>query len=92
MPAVRGCAPSSHGAAVPAIVFDATGFVANQAQTPEALMGIRVLFTFVPAAFAAIGAVLLLFYPLNDKLVAQMERDLAERAQTELPPAEPSRP
>jgi Na+/melibiose symporter-like transporter len=72
---------------LPAVVFDATGFVANQAQTPEALMGIRVLFTFVPAAFAVLGALLLLLYPLNDKLVAQIERDLAARGRGDSPPA-----
>jgi GPH family glycoside/pentoside/hexuronide:cation symporter len=80
------------GATVPAMTFHYTGFVANQAQTPEALLGIRVLFTFVPAAFAAIGALLLLLYPLNDKLVAQMERDLAARTAPDstTPPALPA--
>jgi GPH family glycoside/pentoside/hexuronide:cation symporter len=68
------------GGAIPGMIFAAAGFVANQEQTPVSLLAIRVMFTFIPATFGAIGALLLLLYPLNDKLVAGMERDLAQRA------------
>jgi len=68
------------GGFVPGMVLAWVGFVANEVQAPEALMGIRVMFTLLPAAFALIGALLMRYYPLNDRFVAQMERDLAARS------------
>lgn len=59
------------------------GFVANQPQADSSLLGIRILFTLIPGAFALIGAVIICFYPLDDKMVAQIERDLAARPDPE---------
>lgn len=53
------------------------GFVANTAQTPDGLLGIRLLFSLVPAAFALGGVAAIWFYPLRESDLAQMERDLA---------------
>ncbi|MBE2215229.1 MAG: MFS transporter [Opitutaceae bacterium] len=68
------------GGFVPGLILGWTGFVANEAQNAASLTGIRVMFTLLPAALALTGALLISFYPLNDKLVAQMERELADRA------------
>ena len=68
------------GGFVPGLVLDRVGFVANAVQSPESIMGIRVMFTLLPAALALTGALIIRLYPLNDKLVAQMERDLAARS------------
>jgi glycoside/pentoside/hexuronide:cation symporter, GPH family len=55
------------------------GFVANAAQTEHTLTGIRILFALAPAAFALLNVVALLFYPLSDAQVKQIEGDLAAR-------------
>jgi GPH family glycoside/pentoside/hexuronide:cation symporter len=59
------------------------GFVSNADQTPEAMMGIRVMFCFVPGAFAIANGLVLLLYPITEKQVLEMEKELeARRAAT----------
>jgi GPH family glycoside/pentoside/hexuronide:cation symporter len=55
------------------------GFVANTEQTPEALMGIRVMFCFIPGAFAIANGIVLLFYPITEEHVLEMEKELERR-------------
>jgi glycoside/pentoside/hexuronide:cation symporter, GPH family len=55
------------------------GFVANVAQTATALLGITIAFSLVPAICALLNAVALLMYPINQKQVDEIERDLAAR-------------
>jgi GPH family glycoside/pentoside/hexuronide:cation symporter len=55
------------------------GYVANQAQTGDALTAIRLLMSLYPAAFGAIGVVLMLFYPLTNRKMAEIEQGLAVR-------------
>ncbi|MBU0472526.1 MAG: MFS transporter [Bacteroidetes bacterium] len=55
------------------------GFVANQVQSSESVNGIIMLMSFLPAAFGIIGVILMLFYPLNNKMMEQIETDLTER-------------
>lgn len=55
------------------------GFVANAVQTEHTLTGIRVLFALVPAGFAVLNVIALLFYPLADSQVKEIEEDLARR-------------
>lgn len=54
------------------------GFVANQEQTPEALMGIRIMFCIIPGALAVLNGVVLLFYPLTTSKTEQIQRELKE--------------
>jgi GPH family glycoside/pentoside/hexuronide:cation symporter len=68
------------GGFVPGMVLGWVGFVANETQSPASLMGIRVMFTLLPAALALTGALTIRFYPLDDEQVARIERDLAGRA------------
>lgn len=53
------------------------GFVANEAQSPEAVNGIIMLMSIFPAVFGFIGVGLMLFYPLNNKKMEEIEKDLA---------------
>jgi GPH family glycoside/pentoside/hexuronide:cation symporter len=55
------------------------GFVANEAQTSETLEGIRRLMSLYPAALGAIGAALMLWYPLTNRMMVQIEQDLTAR-------------
>jgi GPH family glycoside/pentoside/hexuronide:cation symporter len=64
------------GGAASGWMLAAFGFVANQQQTPEALMGIRVMFSIIPGALALLNGIILLFYPLNTENTEQMYREL----------------
>ncbi len=48
-------------------------------QTAQAVLGIRISISIVPAVIAAIGVVLLFFYKLTDDQVNKIEKDLKER-------------
>jgi GPH family glycoside/pentoside/hexuronide:cation symporter len=56
--------------------------VKNAEQTPRALLGITLAFSLVPGFIALLKAVALLIYPLNQKRVSQIERELAARRAT----------
>ena len=66
-------------AAVMGWVFTALGYVANAAQTPRSQTGIVLMMSFFPAAFAFIAAAVMLFYKLDNKLMAQIQEELAQR-------------
>ncbi len=55
------------------------GYVKNAEQTPKALLGITVAFSLVPGFIALLKAAALLIYPLNQKRVSQIEKELAAR-------------
>jgi GPH family glycoside/pentoside/hexuronide:cation symporter len=55
------------------------GFVANAEQTPEAMMGIRVMFCFIPGAFAIANGLVLFLYPITEDHVLEMEEELKLR-------------
>jgi GPH family glycoside/pentoside/hexuronide:cation symporter len=55
------------------------GFVANQDQTPEALMGIRIMFCIIPGALALLNGFILIFYPLSTRETEQMQSELEDR-------------
>lgn len=64
-------------------VLEYSGYAANEAQTAEALTAIRMLMSLYPAAFGAVGVVLMLFYPLTNRIMAQIEQDLKLRRAAE---------
>jgi GPH family glycoside/pentoside/hexuronide:cation symporter len=64
------------GGAASGWMLAAFGFVANQEQTPQALMGIRIMFSVIPGALAFLNGVILLFYPLNTARTEEMHREL----------------
>lgn len=55
------------------------GFVANQPQSENSLMGIRVMFSIFPGVLALANGVILKWYPLSEVMVKTIESDLAER-------------
>jgi glycoside/pentoside/hexuronide:cation symporter, GPH family len=55
------------------------GFVANADQTAFSNLGIRLMFSVFPAVLALLGAVAIVFYPISDKAMKEIERDLALR-------------
>ena len=59
------------------------GFVANQAQTTVTMSGIVMLLTVYPAIFGILGGILMLFYPLTNKMMDNIETDLNERRELE---------
>ena len=59
------------------------GYVANVEQTDTALMGIRLLFTVLPATVALLNVLVLFFYRLSDAQVREIERALASDAQNQ---------
>ncbi len=53
-------------------------YVPNQEQTPEALQGILLLVSIVPAAFQLIAIIIMKFYPLNESKMEEVLRALKE--------------
>jgi GPH family glycoside/pentoside/hexuronide:cation symporter len=60
-------------------VLGLVGFVANVDQTETSLLGIRLMFTVIPACFAIMNALVIIFYSLSDRQVEQIELELAAR-------------
>lgn len=67
------------GAAIPGLILWYIGYVANAEQTRESLFGIRIMFTFLPAAFALLAGISVIFYPLRDRQLKDIESELKER-------------
>lgn len=61
------------------IILDMVGYHANQAQTPETLHGITIMFTLVPLALGLAAAACIWFYPLDQKTHARIVEDIARR-------------
>ncbi|HXQ82377.1 MAG TPA: MFS transporter [Opitutaceae bacterium] len=55
------------------------GFVANADQTAFSVLGIRLLFSVIPAALALLGTLAIFFYPITDLRMREIEADLARR-------------
>ncbi len=60
-------------------ILGAYGYQANVEQTEKGLLGIRLVMSIYPAIFALLGMVFMFFYPLNKKLMHQVETELIER-------------
>ena len=67
------------GAGMAGIILGWFGFVANEAQSETSLMGIRFLFSVLPAIFAVLSAAAIYFYKIDAATVKQFEAELAER-------------
>jgi glycoside/pentoside/hexuronide:cation symporter, GPH family len=60
-------------------ILEAYGYVANVAQTPKALLGIRLTISIYPALFFFIVVICMFFYKIGKKLNIQIQDELAER-------------
>jgi len=67
------------GGAVQGWLLNAYGFVANQVQTEFALDGIRLMMSLFPAAGALFAALFMIFYPLNNRKMEEIEKELNSR-------------
>jgi len=61
------------------LVLRFVGYVPNQEQTPLALLGIKLLLTFIPLVFVFIGMYLISRYPIDDETHRRMVADIASR-------------
>ncbi|HXZ86756.1 MAG TPA: MFS transporter, partial [Myxococcota bacterium] len=71
------------GAALPIALLAMMGYVPNQEQTPQVLLGIRVIYALVPAAFAAMAFFLARLYPIDEKVHAAIREGVAAHARGE---------
>lgn len=69
------------GGALAAFVLSQVGYKANEAQSPEVLAAIEVLFNLVPAAFGVLCCIALLFYKIDGALWGKIQSDLLARGQ-----------
>jgi len=77
------------GGVLPTAVLTYVGYEANIAQSDTSLLGIRLIFTWLPALFAIMAGLAFIFYPLRDPHLVQIEEDLVNRrlGKGELSPA-----
>ena len=59
------------GGAISGWILAAYGFVANEAQTPESIMGIRLMISIFAAVGALISVAIMYYYPLTEKYMKE---------------------
>ena len=70
------------GVSVGLLIMGATGYVANTAQTPQALTGLNATTNLYIAALFLMALIPLALYPLNEKKNAEIRSRLDEKART----------
>lgn len=71
------------GGGVAGWMLSGFGFVANEQQTDSAMLGIRLMFSILPGILAIANGVILLWYPLSDDDVADIQADLSKIRETD---------
>jgi GPH family glycoside/pentoside/hexuronide:cation symporter len=68
------------GAYIALMLMSQVGFIPNQAQTPESLKSLILLFSLIPASLGVLSLLILsLAYPLNEQHVEEIESELKKR-------------
>jgi GPH family glycoside/pentoside/hexuronide:cation symporter len=67
------------GGATAMFLLGAFGYEANVVQTEEAVMGLKLLMSIIPAVGAVLAAVVIFLYKLDDKFMKQIEEELEAR-------------
>lgn len=67
------------GGSIPAFILGLSGYIANQAQTTEVIMGIRTSIALVPCGFMLLAFVIIWFYPLTDKKFKEIVVEIDNR-------------
>lgn len=67
------------GGSIPAFILGLSGYIANQAQTPEVITGIRTAISLVPCAFMLLAFIIIWFYPLTDKKFKEIVLEIDKR-------------
>lgn len=60
-------------------LMNSVGFVANVEQSEESLGALVLLMSLIPAGLGLVSVLLISFYPLNNRRVAEIESELAKR-------------
>jgi GPH family glycoside/pentoside/hexuronide:cation symporter len=60
-------------------ILEYHGFIPNAAQSNEAMYGIKMLMSFYPAIFGVAGGLVMIFYPLKNRVMLKIEEDLVKR-------------
>lgn len=68
----------SIGGAIAGYLLAYFGFVANAIATPETEMGVRILFSLMPAIWSFIAVIALFFYKLDEQKVIEINQELAQ--------------
>ena len=55
------------------------GYAANTGQSASSLLGIRLCMSLIPGVMLVVAAALMKVYPLDDKMMVQIEKDLLHR-------------
>lgn len=71
------------GGAICGGIIDSFGFVANTVQSTDAVHGILLTSSIIPAVTFAIGVIALMFYPISKKFNEKVQADLTERREAE---------
>ena len=53
--------------------------MANKAQRPEVLEGIRMMMSFVPIVLIVIGIIVISFYPISEEMHQEIVRELSRK-------------
>ncbi len=72
----------SFGGAIIGWTLSYYGFEANAVQTVESISGIKYLISYIPAAAGVLGGLIMIFYPLNNKKLLEIENELISRRKT----------
>ena len=67
------------GAAIGLFVLNAYGYDPQVPASPEALQGIRLAISLIPAFICVVAAGIAVVYPINQERIAQIEQDLKAR-------------
>ena len=67
------------GAYVALTLMAQVGFQPNQAQSVDSLNGLILLFSVIPAAFGVLAIIIISFYPISDKRIAEIGAELEQR-------------
>ncbi|MEF2964981.1 MFS transporter [Paenibacillus sp. M1] len=70
---------SGLGSFIPSMILDSAGYVANAVQTPQSLAAIKFCFTWLPAIFFAVGAIIMLKYVKYEKNESKVRQELEAR-------------
>lgn len=64
------------GGGVAGWMLSGFGFVANEQQSDSSILGIRLMFSILPGVLAICNGIILLWYPLTEENVADIQKDL----------------
>ncbi|MDM8099839.1 MULTISPECIES: MFS transporter [Oceanobacillus] len=72
---------SGFGSFIPSLIMEASGFVANQAQSAASLSAIKFSFIWLPVIISIIAIIPMIFYRRFEKQESKIKKDLQERHQ-----------